>query len=100
MDSVGISPRPSLTRKYGSTTDINGNVDNYSNDITPKRTHVTTTRLNGNNNDIRDTRELPDINDRPNSASSRSPSVDRVRKNNTLNNNYTSGQSTSMVGIS
>jgi hypothetical protein len=85
MESMGISPRPSL-RKFGSTTDINGNVDNYSITDISKR----------NGHHANDVNGLPDINDRPNSAS-RSPSMDRVKKNNTVNNNYS--QASTSVSI-
>ena len=109
MDRVSISPRDSFSRssrKYGSTTDINGNVDHYSprSDLqksSPVRTHVTRTTLNSNSpiHQMNGTSPpLPDINDRPNSATSRSPSIDRlVRNNNTLNNNYNTSSPSSSV---
>ncbi len=110
VDNVSLS----RSRKYGSTADVNGNVktggaylDESVDDIngsssksTPTKTYVAKTSLTDS--------ALPDINDRPNSATTRSPSVDRrskreasqesdstssvnsLHRNNSLNNNVVS----------
>ena len=91
--TMTTSNRRSLanSKKYGSTADINGNVDNYTyvKDIQPstskKTTHTTVITNHHASNDT----PLPDINDRPNSSSSRSPSIDRTSRNNAYNNNFT-----------
>lgn len=83
IDNVSLN-RSSLvnSRKFGSTADINGNMDNCSeflDDLYPNKSPVT-----------HQSTALPNINDRPNSPMSRSPSVDRRFRNNSLNNNVAS----------